>query len=190
MWGGRWGSGCWGERWRTYLTACRRWKAGPGPVSKHKLPSPGATIESGKDGGRVGRIRRGPTAPRVSGVSFAEATLCSESPAPRVLISARLHPCGGRASQVLLQTVLLPGAVTGGSAVRDGLPSLQAPLPPSLYLLSFSGLPTAGLSLTTGGALFWRVHQPRADRPGVPTTLRLGGLCSGPLPARLPPCPG
>lgn len=103
-----------------YLTACRRWKAGPGSASKPKLLSPSAATESGKDSGRVGRIRPGPTAPSMSGVSLAEATLCSESPAPRVLISAHLHPCGG------CNVGMGAGWPLGPALLNSGIPSAPA----------------------------------------------------------------
>ena len=136
-------------------------------------------------------------APSMSGVSLAEATLCSESPASRVPVSAHLHPCG------VWNVRMGAGLPSGPALLNSGTPSApaecgaggrcdlgvssegQPSLPPgtfasSLHLPSFSGLQTAGLSLTSGGALFWRAHQPQADWPAAPTTLRLGGLCSGP----------
>lgn len=153
-----------------------------------------------------GEEQAGPTAPSMSGVSLAEATLCSESPAPRVPVSAHLHPCG------VWNVGMGAGSPSGPALLNSGTPSApaecgaggrcdlgvssegQPSLPPgtfasSLHLPSFSGLQTAGLSLTSGGALFWRVHQPQADWPGAPTTLRLEGLClAGPLSPLLPPC--
>lgn len=191
-----------GERRRTTLCA------GNGRQTLALQADPNSQPRRCLWGGRRegGEEQAGPMAPSMSGVSLAEATLCSESPASRVPVSAHLHPCG------VWNVRMGAGLPSGPALLNSGTPSApaecgaggccdlgvssegQPSLPPgtfasSLHLPSFSGLQTAGLSLTSGGALFWRAHQPQADWPAAPTTLRLGGLCSGPLPARPPPTP-
>ena len=112
------GPGVLGERRRTSLCAGDGRQALALRADPHSQPwcchgAWGVRREGGEE-------QAGPTAPSASGVSLAEAMLCSESPAPRVPISARLHPCG------VWNVGIGAGSPSGPALLSSGTPSTPA----------------------------------------------------------------